>query len=813
MDSFEDENTVTDLYTTDGASGPLVQESVRVRGKAAEECIGRIHQLDLPRGDDDGVSDMESLYGDASILTENEMFRAAVEAEERKIMTQYDIKLERKQSFEYMYPDYDTSSLIQDNSVISEAPKQPGSFASSQLNSLTASQNSSGITKKIGTRTSARYLFDRTPNVMELGIDTKPTDLVQTSSSDQSPSPKNDYDEPPLQDYSSPVARASRGNSLPRLIVVGRAGDKMGGKAPGDSRKQSPCGYLKQCATNLWRDKTTRLLTILALIVLVAICVAVGSFIVYSKSSTSKSSASSEYQPSEQDLTELPRSMPTPAPTFAMDESSNVKKTETPTRQPTKTPMRQPTIQVNFNRPTLAPTVQSPTVAPTGIPAGEPTGNPANVDCEDDANAIFFINSQMGDQNCEWLSERPAHISSLCNLGYVPYTKCRKLCRSCSVTEPPTKSPQPTKMPTPRPTKMPTTKKPTPRPTKRPTAVSDYPSLLPSAKPAEPTIAPTLGIIVSTQSPTLESSTSEPTGSTQSPTLESSTSEPTFIPTLGGTTAPTEENTEVPAVESNTNVRETVLSGAPSSTSSALSDSGSPQAKAMEWLEASNVDWLNDVQIRQRFALATFGFGSDPDQWSNSTRWLDETRSVCSWSGIKCNANEQVTSIRLNENEVEGTLPPELSMLADTLETIDVGNNHLQGRIPSDFTRLRNLNTLKLERNDLNGELPEQIGQMTSLKVFDFHYNAISGTIPDSIVNLENLKELVFWHNDITGDLPDAVCDLPNLVDLMIDCREVISDCWTRCYYQCGGDTGVSCDEPVESQEKPAGPPPETPVV
>jgi len=81
---------------------------------------------------------------------------------------------------------------------------------------------------------------------------------------------------------------------------------------------------------------------------------------------------------------------------------------------------------------------------------------------------------------------------------------------------------------------------------------------------------------------------------------------------------------------------------------------------------------------------------------------------------------------------------------------------------------------------------------MTSLELLTFQYNDFTGPVPSSFSQLSNLQELSFWNNDMTGTVPNGVCDISSLQTFVLDCLEVETDCWTRCYYQCDG-VNVPC--------------------
>ena len=155
----------------------------------------------------------------------------------------------------------------------------------------------------------------------------------------------------------------------------------------------------------------------------------------------------------------------------------------------------------------------------------------------------------------------------------------------------------------------------------------------------------------------------------------------------------------------------------------------------------------------------------------------------------------------LPENRLKGNLPRELELFEDSLTTLTVSNNELTGDILAWCTRLVNLQVLKLDRNDFSGSVPDTIDRWQEMRIWLFDHNSrIEGEFPESVEDMENLEELVFYYTGITGTMPNGVCSIESLESLILDCFQVESECWTRCLYRCGGDTGVECDmDPNES--------------
>jgi hypothetical protein len=389
--------------------------------------------------------------------------------------------------------------------------------------------------------------------------------------------------------------------------------------------------------------------------------------------------------------------------------------------------------------PTLSPrpSTPNPTLVPTGPVTLSPTvsfrptlGPTPSCAIPDAFNIPFFVSIRVGLRTCAWLAIAPDFQNTLCLEGLEAYDLCRTTCNNCGPT------PAPTFARTSAPT------------------VSFKPTLPPSPLPVDATRSPT----------------GQPT---------------VLVVTSGPTTLPAPQAT----------LRDFLITRSPRS-AQALDDSTTSQSRALVWMENDpNIGSLSLTEelFLQRWVMATLGFGANSASWNRSNSWLGNGVDVCQWFGVGCDNAGNVVSLNLRDNRMSGSLPAELSLLGGSLVTMDMGANQLTGAFPSDFGILANLQTLRLDNNGLSGNVPEEIGNMRSLVVLDFQRNSFSGPVPQSIIFLQNLNQLIFNTNDMTGQVPPGVCAFANLQALVLDCREIDCDCWTQCYYQCGGDSGIVC--------------------
>jgi len=108
--------------------------------------------------------------------------------------------------------------------------------------------------------------------------------------------------------------------------------------------------------------------------------------------------------------------------------------------------------------------------------------------------------------------------------------------------------------------------------------------------------------------------------------------------------------------------------------SEALSVAASPQRAALRWLQSSvNAQISTDDQLLQRYALASLFYATGGSQWKNTSSWLSE-ENECSWyttsnAAMVCDSSGRISEINLESNNLQGFLPMEIGLLADSLGT------------------------------------------------------------------------------------------------------------------------------------------------
>ena len=165
--------------------------------------------------------------------------------------------------------------------------------------------------------------------------------------------------------------------------------------------------------------------------------------------------------------------------------------------------------------------------------------------------------------------------------------------------------------------------------------------------------------------------------------------------------------------------------------------------------------------------------------WSNKTGWrtgveADQAPTATElngWHGVNV-VNGRVAWLRLQNNNLWGPLPPELSKL-DNLEILNLTDNRLSGNIPDALGDLTRLRRLQLSDNRLEGPIPTALGKLTNLQLLWLHINLLTGTIPAELGELTNLEEMYLNNNKLTGTVPENLGKLANLTVLVLNTNKL----------------------------------------
>jgi hypothetical protein len=207
----------------------------------------------------------------------------------------------------------------------------------------------------------------------------------------------------------------------------------------------------------------------------------------------------------------------------------------------------------------------------------------------------------------------------------------------------------------------------------------------------------------------------------------------------------------------------------------ALSSEPTPEEMALAWLierdpiaynndNSPTSNELSDWRMTQRYALVTLFHATDRDandspysNRSTAARWFENVEE-CTWNGIECNDDRQVSRV-------------------------DWYGRMLIGYLPDDVGLLSHLVFFGISANQIRGTLPSTIGFWTDLSVFSIFETQVTGTIPDGVANWTNITEAYFYGNGLTGTMPEGIC---RYVDPAADDRLLVN-CPTR------SGTSVEC--------------------
>jgi Leucine-rich repeat (LRR) protein len=172
------------------------------------------------------------------------------------------------------------------------------------------------------------------------------------------------------------------------------------------------------------------------------------------------------------------------------------------------------------------------------------------------------------------------------------------------------------------------------------------------------------------------------------------------------------------------------------------------------------------IPVSECNALEALYDSTNGDGWNDKTGW--KTSSLpCAWYGVGC-AGGHVNYLALGENNLDGVMPSELEALG-RMNTIDFHSNNLVGAIPPELGHYPNLGILNLSHNKLEGAVPPALAQLENLHTLYLHYNSLSGSIPPELAQLSELVNLYLEHNSLSGSIPAELGQLVNLHSLFLN--------------------------------------------
>lgn len=199
------------------------------------------------------------------------------------------------------------------------------------------------------------------------------------------------------------------------------------------------------------------------------------------------------------------------------------------------------------------------------------------------------------------------------------------------------------------------------------------------------------------------------------------------------------------------------------------------------------VPGFSQVNTSDSLSLVSLYNAANGAKWKKKDNWLQGP--VNTWYGVTVSGN-RVSKLALPGNNLQGTLPwsvlflsklQSLNLRKNTLtgfsgkkpqdsipgiKYLDISNNSFQGNIPSDFQKLKNLETCLLDHNSFGGLLPGALGALPNIKSFVASYNALEGAVPAAYAAWQKLERFELFNNSIGGNLPGFLFSLPALKTL-----------------------------------------------
>ncbi|MFK8101279.1 MAG: gliding motility-associated C-terminal domain-containing protein [Saprospiraceae bacterium] len=154
--------------------------------------------------------------------------------------------------------------------------------------------------------------------------------------------------------------------------------------------------------------------------------------------------------------------------------------------------------------------------------------------------------------------------------------------------------------------------------------------------------------------------------------------------------------------------------------------------------------------LNDSLALVAIYNATGGSAWSIS--W-NLSAPINTWNGITFNGDGCVTELFLDNNNLTGSLPPEIGNLSQ-LEILHLDNNQLTGSLPPEIGNLAQLEIAFLDDNDFTGSIPNTWGNLNKLITLFLDNNMLSGAVPIEFASLDNLQNFDFFNNNIDS-LPD----------------------------------------------------------
>ena len=144
-------------------------------------------------------------------------------------------------------------------------------------------------------------------------------------------------------------------------------------------------------------------------------------------------------------------------------------------------------------------------------------------------------------------------------------------------------------------------------------------------------------------------------------------------------------------------------------------------------------------------ALLALVNATNGSRWKNNKNWLSDL-PLSIWYGVTTNAQGRVVELNLFENQLSGSIPPELGNLSN-LEVLVLAYNQLSGSIPPELGNLSKLEVLILGGNSLSGPIPPELGNLSKLEVLILGIKPLWDAALPGFSNLPKFEYLLLYDN------------------------------------------------------------------
>ncbi|KAJ8615954.1 hypothetical protein MRB53_035326 [Persea americana] len=163
---------------------------------------------------------------------------------------------------------------------------------------------------------------------------------------------------------------------------------------------------------------------------------------------------------------------------------------------------------------------------------------------------------------------------------------------------------------------------------------------------------------------------------------------------------------------------------------------------------------------------------TDPNNYLSSWSFANKTAAegfICKFSGIECwhpdeskvlniqlsnmglggqfpsslKSCTSLTGLNLSNNDLSGSLPPNIDEIIPYVVTLDLSSNKFSGNLPAGLGNITYVNVLNLQHNQFSGDIPCQFRNRTRLTAFDASDNPLSGELLNFATNPSSFATFV----------------------------------------------------------------------